>query len=190
VGMANWWSSLKPGEFRDGPWLSPEQTEFFRLLLRPKFRVFEHGSGGSTLWLAKQVASVVSVETNDAWRNAVIAEAEKRGLTNVRLLDTWPVSGGTPKRLRYDLVFIDGPGRERGMAIIDAFELLVKPGGWVVIDNAGDPGCAPKEWQAIRGRGEETIIRGEDSAQPFRRPAAPANTAFYHVFDEQYPKDV
>ena len=173
---------MRPGEFRDTPWLSPQQTAFFQSILRPEFVVFEYGAGGSTFWLAKQVKEVVSVETKPAWNAAVTAEVKRRGLTNVTLRDHWPESAGVMAHA-FDLVFIDnGKGADRFWAFRDAFALLVKPGGWVVLDNIGKFGPTPEAWRAIRHLGEETIILGADSTPPAPLPKFRGlDTGFYHV---------
>ena len=57
----------------DVPWwtftASDEVQRFLRQ--RPDARVFEWGSGASTVWLAKRATSVVSVEHDASWAEAV-----------------------------------------------------------------------------------------------------------------------
>jgi hypothetical protein len=64
--------SLRAGMSLDGagnpvPWWTYAANEWIKARLRPTDRVFEYGSGGSTLWLAAHANSVVSVEHDRAW---------------------------------------------------------------------------------------------------------------------------
>lgn len=49
------------------PWLTYRATKWLGSYLKPSMRVFEYGSGGSTLFFAKRVKQVVSVEHNPEW---------------------------------------------------------------------------------------------------------------------------
>src|SRR5882724_5296346 len=49
------------------PWLSFAATRFLERQLKPAGRVFEWGSGNSTIFFAERVAEVVSVEYDSAW---------------------------------------------------------------------------------------------------------------------------
>jgi hypothetical protein len=64
--------SVRAGMSLDGagnpvPWWTFAANEWVKARLRPTDRVFEYGSGGSTLWLAAHAKSVVSVEHDRAW---------------------------------------------------------------------------------------------------------------------------
>lgn len=64
------------------PWLTFAATRFLERHLHRGMRVFEYGSGGSTVFLAQRVASVVSVEHDAAWADSVRAELARQRLTN------------------------------------------------------------------------------------------------------------
>src|SRR5690348_4410793 len=64
------------------PWITYPAIRFLAGRVEPHFRVFEFGSGLSTLWWAQRVAHVVSVEHDPAWHRSV----SKRAPANVRLL--------------------------------------------------------------------------------------------------------
>lgn len=49
------------------PWFTYPSIHFIKDKLMPKQRVFEYGSGNSTLWFASQVKSVVSLEHDLKW---------------------------------------------------------------------------------------------------------------------------
>lgn len=49
------------------PWLSFLALDFLEKSIRPGFRVFEYGGGGSTLYFCRRAAEVVTVEDNPGW---------------------------------------------------------------------------------------------------------------------------
>ncbi len=53
-------------------------------ILTAESRVFEYGSGGSTVYFAQRAREVVSIEHEPSWHGRVQAELERRRLNNVR----------------------------------------------------------------------------------------------------------
>ncbi|HWB92665.1 MAG TPA: hypothetical protein VG605_12465 [Puia sp.] len=53
------------------PWMNFGAIRFLEKRLRPEMRLFEFGSGGSTLFWASRVGSVVSVEHDRQWYESV-----------------------------------------------------------------------------------------------------------------------
>ncbi len=137
-----WWKRSKPEEMTARPWLHPEVTRYLEKLVRPEYRVLEHGSGGSTLWLAARAEHVISVEADFEWYQAVNSLAP----ANVTLMfcQNFPHLVGA-----FDLVLIDGEPVEQRIAYIEAVRRLVKPGGWVVLDNANRPEYAEQREQML-----------------------------------------
>ena len=132
--MPEWWRPSKAGRVSDKPWLHPDVIAYFESILHPDMRVAEHGSGGSTLWLAGRVKYLVSFEHNQEWRLAI--EARKPGNCIVM-----PVAAGImpPMPFALDLLFVDGePVEDRALWLRAAPKLLL-PGGWLVLDNANRP---------------------------------------------------
>jgi hypothetical protein len=144
------------------PWMTFDAIEVLAASLRPGMRVFEYGSGGSTLFWAKMGADVVSIEHDPLWFGTV--QKRLSGLRGVdyRLVEPEPGKLGddpgdpgayTSDDDRYkesnfrryvmqidqfpentfDLVSIDG--RARPSCIVHAAP-KVKPGGLLVLDNA------------------------------------------------------
>lgn len=130
-----WYAHRKPEEITPVPWLHPSATSYLEEIIRPEFWVLEHGSGGSTLWFSRRVASVVSIEHDQKWRDKVREFAP----ANVTLLEAFGHTGQV-----FDLFLIDGLREERGDCLLKA-HVFVKPGGWVVLDNANRP-----EYEAAR----------------------------------------
>ncbi len=156
--MANrWWSRSQPNELKSLPWLAPNVIEFLDKLLKPEWWVLEHGSGGSTLWLAERVKQVVSVEANEEW----LQKIQSQGLKNVKLLHAdYPKVKFSRK---FDLLLIDGEPIETRTAWLKTVEKFVKVGDWVVLDNANRPEYAV-ERERLTGKAE--LVKRFDNNEP------------------------
>lgn len=138
----------------DVPWwtfASADLVEGF-LKTRPQARVFEWGSGASSIWLAKRAASVTSVEHDADWAKVM----EPMVLDNNQILVVEPVLDEVGTGVRsskpgfegldfteyvaaidnqpagLDLIVIDGRARE---ACLDKALPKLAPGGLIVFDN-------------------------------------------------------
>lgn len=128
--MSQWWKPSKPDEIKSVPWLSPRAIAYLESILHPDFEVIEHGAGGSTLWFAERCKCVMAFEDKPEWERVVEANVSPRKAVVVSGFYTgFPV----------DLLLIDGEPVEDRAKWIDAAHRIVKPGGWVVLDNANRP---------------------------------------------------
>lgn len=134
--VRDWWKPRDPKDVEPIPWLHRDAIIYFEEILRPELSVLEHGCGGSTLWLAERVHNVVTIEHDMSWRLKIRDLAP----CSVSILETIPDPGR-----QYDVFFIDGERAMRGPCLLAA-RGLVKPGGWVVLDNSNRP-----EYAAERG---------------------------------------
>jgi hypothetical protein len=137
----------------DTPWWTFEAADRVEAFLRtrPGARVFEWGSGASTVWLAARAGHVTSVEHDGAWAREVRSVLP----ANAELLLAEPTPSGRPAtgsrkpgfagldftayvdRIDVvdgdlDLVVVDGRAREACLA--KALPRLA-PGGLLVLDN-------------------------------------------------------
>lgn len=67
------------------PWFSYAAIDFLEGFLKPGMKVFEYGSGGSTLFFARRVKSVFSVEDNPKWFELVSKRVREKAIGNVTL---------------------------------------------------------------------------------------------------------
>jgi len=137
---------------------------------RPGARVFEYGSGASSVWLARRAATLVSVEHDPVWHQVVAAKLAD--YANARLILAPPEVPPHPDQGRYgsrkagwrdqtfhdyvhaidceqgqfDLIVIDGRSRP---ACLEAAARRLKPDGLIVFDNS----ARPHYRQAIRTSG-------------------------------------
>jgi predicted O-methyltransferase YrrM len=129
----------------DDPWLTPAAIRLLESLLRPADRGVEFGSGRSTIWLARRVAELTSVEHDEGWYGSVSARLRERGLANVTYIvapaDRPPELGDCTEYARAALAFAD---ESVDFALVDGayrdhtarFVLpKIKPGGLLIIDN-------------------------------------------------------
>jgi predicted O-methyltransferase YrrM len=161
--MRKWWQPSTTSEIIALPWLAPQVIEKLESIVTYKSRVIEHGSGGSTLWLAERAMSVISFESNDKWRDKINQALENHAVAMVTSDITEIHTEGTEK---FDLLLIDGePVTNRRLWIRKAIE-LVKPGGWVVLDNANRPEYADdRAWLQKKAAKFETINANEEGTR-------------------------
>lgn len=129
----------------DLPWWPREAIGHLEDMLRPTDRCLEWGSGRSTAWLAERTASVMSIEHDTEWFDAVSVQLAEHGLPegSVRLLDAGPVE--RPEESPYVRVvdeFGDGEidvcivdGRYRGKCAVAALPKIAR-GGLLIVDDA------------------------------------------------------
>lgn len=140
------------------PWITFPAMRWLRAHLRPSMSVFEWGSGGSTVFLARRAGHVVSIEYDQTWCRAVEARLRETGLQNVRLRYVPPEPGEDEPLYRssdlnfaglsfrryvesvlefpdasFDVILVDG--RARRGCVVAALPKL-KPDGVLVLDNS------------------------------------------------------
>ncbi len=123
----------------DLPWWNVAATiEVERFLrVRPDARVFEWGSGASTIWLARRSCQIVSVEHDADWHATLAKETTswpKVTLLRRNLADGSYISAIHDFEGVFDLIVIDG--RQRAACLEQALEKL-RPGGLILFDNSG-----------------------------------------------------
>lgn len=181
----------------DVPWWTFDSADRVTAFLeqRPDARVFEWGSGASTLWLAARAGSVRSVEHHAGWA----AELAPRLPDNVILTVVEPTESAAPvvgsakpghARLEFaeyvaaidavpgdfDLIVIDGRAREACLA--RAVDRL-RPDGLIVFDNV-DRQRYVDAIDTLGPRVEVVMTRGLTPALPYPTRTAllrPAPTA-------------
>jgi hypothetical protein len=124
------------------PWMVPTAVRRLDELIRPTWRVLEFGSGSSTAWYAERAERVVSLEDDPVWLEEVRSRVGTIGpdRCDVRLvaLSDFPAVAGEFAPDTFDLVIIDG-NEGAGVTRTDcaaAARPLVKPGGYVVVDDS------------------------------------------------------
>jgi len=168
------------------PYMPYAVTSWLDGWLQPGMAAFEYGSGGSTLWLAKRVGCLTSVEHDRAWYEAVQDALARHDVANCTLALHEPdpalpaVAGSSAYGSQVipatfeayvravenvpdeslDLVLIDGRSRS---AAVDAARNKVKPGGALVLDDSDRERYQPAQqrlhgWRRKRFRGVKPFV--------------------------------
>src|SRR5678815_19029 len=95
------------------PWLQAATIQWLESILQPDWCVLETGCGGSTVFLARRCAMVISYEHDGRWFDQVADEVREQGLrekVSFRLDCRYP-RYGLSMLPPLDFALIDGRGR-------------------------------------------------------------------------------
>lgn len=129
------------------PWLTREAIGILERRLTKTMKLFEFGSGASTIWYAKRCLFVDAVEHDPVWSRRVSRAIVDSGIRNACVFLESPdneyaaylasarenLESRGPKFGPYDVVVVDGRERVRSVRIAAP---NVPPGGLLVLDNA------------------------------------------------------
>lgn len=116
------------------PWLTYSFIDFITERIKSESILFEYGSGNSTLFFAKKVAKVVSVEHDNAFYELLKNKMPENVNYNYCKLEEDKYPAFIKKtNLKYDLIVIDG--RQRVKCAINSVEYL-KENGVIIWDNS------------------------------------------------------
>jgi len=138
-----WFNAFDHQQAIDGngdplPWVTYPFIDFIRPRLKKDFKIFEYGSGSSTLFYAKYVKKVVSVEHDEAWFNKIV----KNKAANAEMIFSKLETGGeySKKAVTYgelfDIIIVDG--RDRVNCCMSSVAAL-SPAGVLVLDDSERP---------------------------------------------------
>ena len=177
------------GEFRTAPWLPENAIALLDQLIQPDWKIIETGSGASTIWFAKRASSVLSFEHKTEWAEIVMRKLGETIGSNPDYLvayDPEYPTHGIEKHLGifphikplFDLALIDGRGRVRS---IETAMPYIRPGGWIVLDNANRPRyekahqiLAAEGWKTTALQGLIMPEKKRGFTQFWRKPPATA----------------
>lgn len=80
------WRTRLTKPLHEWPQLTNEAIKWLDFYLTPDSLVFEWGSGGSTLYIAKKVRKVISIEHNAQWWKKVTSAAKEWGIENCQCM--------------------------------------------------------------------------------------------------------
>jgi predicted O-methyltransferase YrrM len=151
---------------KEEPWYTRESINLLETMLKPDFICYEWGSGNSTIWIARRVKHLTSMETKGKWFRWASRRMDELKIGNVSLqqeeqpahiehIKTFPDE-------HFDAIFVDG--RDRNRCIENSIEKL-KSGGFLLLDNSERDRYAVsrellKEWEkkeTYNGRWKTTI---------------------------------
>ena len=131
--------------YPDRPWITRAAHDVLASWLRKTDSGLEFGSGRSTIWFARRVARLTSVESDPGWHDRVTSQLVALGISNVEShLFPGPEVPGKGAESAYakvaqtfaasslDFVLVDGLYRD-ACALLSIDRL--RPGGLLIIDN-------------------------------------------------------
>lgn len=171
----------------DVPWWTYDAIDAVDAFLaeRPNAKVFEYGSGASTVWAAKRAGSVTSVEHDVHWaglvedRIAAYPHARLHRISADSEKHSDPLYHSTKHGYRdqsfqayasaidalpgpYDLIVVDGRAR---CACFHHAQAHLAPGGIIVFDNSNRPAYGAS---ISRSEGQITRLSGLAPSLPYR----------------------
>lgn len=95
------------------PWVTYAFIDFIKTRLTKNLTIFEYGSGNSTLFYAKHVKQVISVEHDEAWYHKI---ANSKALNAEMIYIPLTIDGAYSQKAkllnqRFDIIIIDGRDR-------------------------------------------------------------------------------
>jgi hypothetical protein len=169
-----WWQPSPSKEVKPVPWLAPAVIQHLENLVQPDWDIIEHGSGGSTLWFAAHCKHVTAFEDKPEWREIVAKVAPENAVIHLDPMADVIIRTGT----KVDLLLIDGEPVEQRVVWLKAAPQIVKPGGWVVLDNANRPEYAKERLHLTTYAAEYVVFNGNEGGtlylvtEFFRMPEA------------------
>jgi hypothetical protein len=133
------------------PWVTYSFIDFIKERLNKQLTIFEYGSGSSTIFYAKRVSRVVSVEHDEAWYQKIVSDKP----ANAEMIFTKLERGGEYAKKaallneKFDVIIVDGRDRinccknsinaltEKGVLILDDSERDVYKEARVFLKDAG-----------------------------------------------------
>lgn len=121
------------------PWWSYSAILFLQSRLNNDMELFEYGSGNSTLWLAGRVKSLISVETDQGWYDALKDIVPHN--VQLQYMDYDEPNGTYCRRAqeshqKFDIIIVDS--RDRARCAKNSLVAL-KPSGVIIWDDTSNP---------------------------------------------------
>ncbi len=167
------------------PWFSYAAIDFLENFLEPHMTVCEYGSGGSTVFFARRVKSVFSIEDNAQWYELVSQRLKQKQIGNVSLkLHPFdfknPVGFENSAYLhaipdqRFDVIVVDGSEEWKQVRPVcfEKAEGRVKTGGIIVVDDSW-------RYPEIREKNHSRQHRVFQSVGPCRPGVTSTDVFFY-----------
>jgi hypothetical protein len=131
----------------DAPWLTSQAVAFLERWLESDHVGFEWGSGRSTVWFAKRVRRLISIEHDSHWYEEVTRRLDKEGLARKVSYRRFPVDDDTDTNHPYISAISEHDDGALHFCLIDGVPILrahcalaclpkLKPGGLAIVDNA------------------------------------------------------
>lgn len=167
------------------PWFSYAAIDFLEKALRPEMNVCEYGSGGSTIFFAKRLQSVYSIEDNSSWYELVTQRLKEQGIRNAEL-GLFPFDFKNPAGFEGSAYLNAVPDRPFDIFVVDGseewdlvrpicfkhVEPKVRPGGMIIVDDSW-------RYPELRTGSKAKRVQTFQSVGPFRPGVTSTDIFFY-----------
>jgi len=132
----------------DAPWLTVDAVAFLERWLEPQHEGFEWGSGRSTVWFARRVRHLTSIEHNPVWHDRVVQSlSDQQVSSRVRYRCICVEESAAKSDHEYVQAIAEIPDGFLDFCLVDGVASLraacalaclpkIRPGGIVIVDNA------------------------------------------------------
>lgn len=137
----------------EAPYLNFKAIKWLNTYLGPSMEVFEYGSGGSTLFIAKRVKRLVSVEHDKYWFEKINSKLANKKITNCEYIYSPPdkLSDAPALIKNYTSELMPGYSFEKYVKIIDKFP--DKSFDFILIDGRARNSCIKQAVKKVRSGG-------------------------------------
>lgn len=169
------------------PWFSFSAIRYLERKLTGSEVVYEYGGGGSTLFFARRVRRVVTVENDQEWLDELDGRLAARGLKNVELIHA-SADFSDPASFAESDFALALPSDPADVVLIDSYDVSpphplrpklfpyaeerVKPGGMVVLDDSS-------RYRFLRHQSQAREVHTEYGTGPARRLATATDFYLY-----------
>lgn len=164
---------------KPSPWLTFDAIEYISRYLKTNMRVFEYGSGGSTLYWLKKGATCVSIEHDPNWYNIINKRLKQISSVDYKLVEPGPICNNEKTNPADPLDYVSSDENYKGYQFVnyvsqidifpkEYFDIIlidgrarpscirhsvskVKVGGLMVIDNSERPHYFQKTIEDLKG---------------------------------------
>ena len=133
------------GRYKYSPWIVPEAVSWLEREICENWRVFEFGSGWSTIWYAQHCKDIVSVESDEDWHQVVNRRVNELSVNNCVLrlsnLGEFPSTIMEFPDDYFHLVVVDSSedSQNSRFDVLKASMSKVRPGGFILFDDSDRP---------------------------------------------------
>lgn len=153
---------------KDGcPWLTVGAISFLKRIIRKDMAIFEYGAGGSTLFFARRVKEVMTIEHDREWHQKVLEALQKLRQTNwmAELVEPEPDPGYSGKKPGDPDAYISSDENYRGKSFKAYAKSIEKfPDGYfdvVLIDGRARPSCFKHAVKKVKDGGYMILDNAE-----------------------------
>lgn len=141
------------------PWMNYSFVEFITPRLKPNFNIFEYGSGNSSIYFAKYVNKVVSVEHNSDWFKLIKSVLPANASIMHVQSDTNGHYANAPLTLdrKFHMIIVDADDRTN--CLFKAIDALTPDGVLLLDDSHSEADCGDLNtiFNGLKNRGFNEI---------------------------------